>query len=84
MATALEGNREEFVHDGTGGVVVDETTGQHEHVGIVVLTNQLANLRIPANTGTNALVLVECHGDTLATAADGNARINLATLNTLC
>lgn len=43
MATAFEGNREELVHDGTGRVVVDETTGHHEHVGIVVLTNQLAN-----------------------------------------
>ena len=83
MTTALEGNCEELVHDGTGSVVIDETTGHHEHVGIIVLTNQLANLRIPAHTGTNALVLVECHGDTLATATDGNTRINLATLNTL-
>lgn len=83
MATAFEGNREELVHDGTGRVVVDETTGHHEHIGIVVLTNQLANLGIPAYTGANALVLVKRHGDALTTAADGNAGINLTALDTL-
>lgn len=83
MATAFEGNREELVHDGTGRVVVDETTGHHEHVGIVVLTNQLSDLGIPAYTGANALVLVKRHGDALTTAADGNARINFTALDTL-
>ena len=81
MATAFERNREEFVHDGTGRVVVDETTGHHEHVGIVVLTDELADFRAPANSGTNALMLVERHGNTLSATTDGNAWINLAAFN---
>ena len=83
MATAFEGNREELVHDGTGRVVVDETTGHHEHIRIIVLTNQLANLGIPAYTGANALVLIKRHGDALTTAADGNAGIDFTALDTL-
>ena len=61
MATALEGNCEKLVHDGTCRVVVDKTTWHHEHVGIIVLTNQLTNFRVPAYTGANALVLIKRH-----------------------
>ena len=82
MATAFKRYCEELVHDGTGCVVVDETTWHHEHIGIVVLTDKLSDFRAPANSRTNALMLVERHGNTLSTTTDGNAGINLAAFNT--
>ena len=83
MATAFEGCSKELVHNLTSHIVVDETTGHYQNVGIVVLTDEMCNLRNPAQTGTNLLVLVQGDRDTLARATDGNARINLTTLDTL-
>ena len=40
-------------------------------------------LRYPSQAGTNTLMLVERDADALATATDGNAGINLATLDAL-
>ena len=53
-----------------------------QHVGIVVLTDQMGDLRNPAEAGTDALVLVERHVDTLTRSADGDAGIDLTLLNT--
>ena len=83
MATAFEGGCEELIHDLTSHVVVNETTRHHEHVGIVVLTDQMCNLWNPTQTGTHLLVLVERHGDTLARTADGYAGIYLTALDAL-
>ena len=83
MATALESCAEELVHDGLGSLVVDETTWENQYVGIVVLADEMGNLLAPSQTGTNALMLVQGHGDTLAAAADADARINLAALDAL-
>ena len=77
MATAFEGCGKELVHDLTGHVVVDESAWHHEHVGIVVLADEMGNLWDPAQTGTYLLVLVQRDGDTLARATDGNTGINL-------
>ena len=41
MATAFEGCSKELVHNLTSHVVVDETTRHHEHVSIVVLTDEI-------------------------------------------
>ena len=66
MATAFEGGCEELIHDLACHVVVDETTGHHKHVGIVVLTDEVGDLGNPAQSGAHLLVLVQRHADTFA------------------
>ena len=83
VTATFEGSCEELVHNLASHVVVDETTGHDEHIGIVMLTDEVGNLRNPAQSGTHLLVLVQRHADTLARAADGNARIDLAALDAL-
>ena len=74
MATAFEGCGKELVHDLTGHVVVDESAWHHEHVGIVVLTDEMGNLWNPCQPRTDALMLVQRHIDALARATDGDTR----------
>ena len=57
MAAAFESSGEEFVHNLAGHIVVDETTWHHQNVGVVVLTNEMSDLRNPAQTSTYLLVL---------------------------
>ena len=66
MPSAFEGGGKELVHNLTGHIVVDETSGHHEHIGIVVLTDQMGYLRNPAQSGTHLLVLVERDADAFA------------------
>ena len=75
MATALKIRGEEFVHDLTSHVRVDETSRHDQHIGIVVLTAQMGDFRNPAQACAYALVLVQRHADAFAAAADGYARI---------
>ena len=77
MAATFELGGEILVHDLASHVLIDEATGHHEHVGIVVLTDEMGDLRNPAQTGTDGLVLVERHVDALTRTADGNAGIDL-------
>ena len=49
-----------------------------------MLTDEVGNLGNPAETGTDALVFVECHVDTLTRTADGDTGENLTLLDTLC
>ena len=83
MASTLELSGEVLVHDGSGGLLRDETAWHHEHIGIVVLTDEMSNLRNPAETGTDALVLVERHVDALTRTTDGDTWEYLALLDAL-
>ena len=83
MASAFEVSCEELVHNLAGHVFVDEPAWHDEHVGIVVLTDEMGNLGNPAESCTDALVLVEGHVDALARAADGDAGEHFALLNAL-
>ena len=83
MAAAFKGGSKELVHNLTGHIVVDEATRHYEHVGIVVLTDEMCNLRNPTQTGSHLLVLVERDADTLAGTADSDTGIDLTTLNAL-
>ena len=78
MATAFEIGGEELVHYLRGHIGINETTGHHEDVGIVVLADEMGNLWNPTQTGSDGLVLVERHVDAFAGAADGDAGIDLA------
>ena len=81
MTATLEGSSKEFVEDSLGGLVVDETSWKYQYIGIIVLTNEMSNLLAPCQTGTYTLMLVQCHGDSLATAANADSWINLTALN---
>ncbi len=81
MASALELGGEELVHDTCCHVRIDEAAGHHEHVGVVVLTDEVCNLGNPAEACANGLMLVERHIDAFARAADGDARKDFACLD---
>lgn len=63
---------EEFVETQATCLLADETTWEYNDVGIVVLADEMSNLRFPNQAGTDALVLVEGHGDAFTAAAHGN------------
>ena len=81
MTATLESSGEELVEDSLGCLVIDETARKYQYVGIVVLTNEMSNLLAPCQTGTYTLMLIQCHGDTLAATANADTRINLAALD---
>lgn len=83
MASALERSFEELVENSLGCIVVYEASGQHKHIGIVVLAYQMGNLWNPRQSGTYALMLVERHAYAFAAAADSYAGINFAALHAL-
>ena len=83
VAATFEGSREELVHDSFGSLVVDETAWKYQDISIIMLTDEMSNLLVPCQTSTYTLMLVQGHGDTLATTADTDTRINLAALDTL-
>ena len=58
MASAFELGGEILVHDGTGGLLGDEAARHHQHIGIVMLTDEVGNLGYPAQAGTDGLMLV--------------------------
>ena len=66
MATTCELSVEEFVEALTAYVFGDEAAREDDDVGVVVLTDEVGNLWLPYKTGTDALVLVEGHGDAFA------------------
>ena len=81
MTTSSKLCVEEFVETLAAYVFADETTGEDNHVGVVVLANEVSNLWLPNKTGTDALVLVEGHRDAFARTAHGDARIYFAFLD---
>ena len=60
VATTFEGCGKELVHNLTSHVIIDESTWHYQYVGIVVLTDEMCNLRYPAQTCAHLLVLVQC------------------------
>ena len=75
MTASLEGGGEELVHNLLSHLVVNKASRHNEHVSIVVLTDEVCNLRNPAQSSTYLLVLIQGDADTLTAATDGNARI---------
>ena len=66
VAASLKWCLEEFVHDGCCLAVCNETSREHQTVGVVVLTDEMGYLRVPSQAGSDAVVLVECDGHSLA------------------
>jgi len=44
VATALEGGLEELIENLLGGFVINEASGEDEHVGVVVLADEVGYL----------------------------------------
>ena len=80
MATALKGGVQILVHDLAGHIGIDETAGHYQYVGIIVLADKMSNLRYPAESGADALMLVQGHGDSLSAAAHGYTLLYLTAL----
>ena len=78
MASTFKGSLEEGVENLLSLVVRNETTWEHENVSIVVLTNELRNLRTPSDASTHCLMLVQRHGDSLSRATDADTNIHLS------
>ena len=81
MATSCKLSVEEFVETLTAYVFADESAREDNDVGVVVLTDEVGNLWLPNKTGTDALMLVEGHGDAFARTAHGDAWIYFAFLD---
>ena len=81
MATSCKLCVEEFVETLTAYVFADESAREDNDVGIVVLTDEVGNFGLPNKTGTDALMLVEGHGDAFARTAHGDAWIYFAFLD---
>ena len=81
MAATCKLGVEEFVETLAAYVLGDESAREDDDVGVVVLTDEVGNLGLPNKTGTDALVLVEGHGDAFARTAHGDARIYFAFLD---
>lgn len=81
MSAALKLSVEELVHDGARSLIVDKPAGHHKHIGVVVLTDEVRNLRYPAETGPHFLMLVQRHGHAFAGAADAYSGVDLAFFN---
>ena len=64
VTTSLKRSVKELVHNHLSLAISDETAWHYEAVSIIMLTNKMSNLHIPAKTSTHAMVLVESHSHT--------------------
>ena len=84
VAASEEIGVEERVNQLDGFLWRDETAGQHNHVGVVVLARKLCYGFVPTQGSSYALMLVEGHCHALACAAHGYSRIALAAFYGSC
>ena len=82
VASCFECRLEEFVHDFFSRLVVDESSGHYEDVGIIVLTNHVCNFGNPCQTGAHTLVLVQRHGNAFAASANADTGIDFTAFDT--
>lgn len=61
MTAAFKLGIQIFIHDFAGHVIVNETSRHDKTVGVIVLTDKVCYLRNPAQTGPDALMLVQGH-----------------------
>ena len=83
MPPTFEGGSEKLVENAAGGVVVYKSAGHDEHVGIVVLADEVGYLPIPSQSGAHALVFVQRHGNAFSATANADAGIHFAALDAL-
>ena len=77
VTAAFEIGGEELFDEFHCLVVGDETGGQHDHVRVVVLADQVGDLLVPYESRTDALVLVEGNGHAFARTAESDPALQL-------
>ena len=75
MTSAFEFSVEEFFHDLAGSFSIDVATWHNQNIGVVVQACHFSNFRNPNQSGTDTLMLVECHTDAFTATTNSNARI---------
>lgn len=83
MASALERRFQEHVDTFQSRLRVDKPRRKRKDIRIIVRTGQAGQFRQPAQSRTDALMLVQRHRNAVTAATDGNAAAALATLNRL-
>ena len=78
MAAALKRRGEERIHDFLRRLVVYKPPRHHQHVGVVVLTDEVGYLWHPRKSCPHATVSVEGHAHALTASAYTYARVHLA------
>ena len=81
MAATLEISTQENIHKLKSKLRSDKTSRQHKHISIIVRTSQTSKLRLPAQSRTDTLMLIQSHADTIARTADSDTRAAAARLN---
>ena len=84
MAAAFKIGAEEHFHKLDCFVVAQESSGQSQHVSVVVASCEACNFRGPAKGRAYALVLIERHVDAFAATADANSGVTFATFYGFC
>ena len=72
MTTAVESRVEEKFDNFDSCFLFDETSRQATYIGIVVLTGQFGNIRIPTQSAANSLMFVYRHANAFAATTNGN------------
>ncbi len=84
VSSALETGMEESVHYLQCQFGRDVIGGQAEYIRVVVLAGKAGERCVPTEGGTDALVFVGSHTDTIACRTDNDTEIVLAVLHRLC
>lgn len=66
VASTCELCAEELVETLAAYLFCDEAAREDDDVGVVVFADEVGYLWLPYKSGTDALMLVECHGDAFA------------------
>ena len=80
MTSAFEIGLEEGTDDIQCFGYGDEVRRQREHISIIMLAREFREFGLPAERGTDTLVLVGSHGDTVSGGTDDNAELIFAFL----
>ena len=80
VTSSRESGLEPDLDDILGHPVGYEPCRHDEDIGVVVLLYELSYLRIPGESGADALMMVEGHGHTVSCAAKGDTEIYFTVL----
>ena len=61
--------------------LIDETTGHHKNIRIIVLSRQFGNLGLPAECATDACMVIQRHINAVACTADCNTHLAFSLLD---
>ena len=83
MTAAVKRSGQESLNDVDGSNIIYESGRQHEHIGIIVTTGKLGKLHVPAESGTDTLMLVKGYSYSVAGTAESYSGIALTSFHGL-